>query len=82
MKRRFFIKAFAAACAVPVVAAKAIASHETKDQRIDLILREWQDHSMNGKLNPYGGSDWRKGIILLKPEDAPLYTPKLSKHLA
>ena len=28
MKRRHFIRAFAAACVVPVVAAKAIASHK------------------------------------------------------
>ena len=35
MKRRQFIKAFAAACAVPVVAAKAIAASHKKRSILD-----------------------------------------------
>lgn len=37
MKRRQFIKAFAAACCVPVVAAKAIASSHKKKGILDLF---------------------------------------------
>ena len=69
MKRRNFLKTFAAACAVPVVAAKAISA--PRDKRI--ILSNGSTIKFR-KVN--NREDILKGFIFLKPEDAPL-----SKHL-
>jgi hypothetical protein len=59
MKRRNFIKSFAAACVVPVVAAKAIASHKKKptNAEIDAILHSmWDDSKTGYDLDEHGNA--------------------------
>ena len=71
MKRRGFIKSFAAACVVPVVAAKAIASHNKKPKSTHFL--DW----MKAK-DSCGATNMEKCLMDYKPTHAysrrPLYS--------
>lgn len=78
MKRRNFIKAFAAACCVPVVAAKAIASHRKRprlfiDNTLQNTINAWKDYEDVQIVYDDDVNAWH-----IKPEDAPI--SKLIKY--
>ena len=82
MKRRNFIKALATACAVPVVAAKAIASHKKKGLLLDLYpgaIYAYSTRKLTSADIPHDprvlhyDQSGNGNHIFLKPEDAPLH---------